>query len=94
VPHRLKPADALDVARRAGVTDRTRVSRAVQASLEEAGWLAADVEHAMQTATHAEAVQPPECWRLTGGTTTDGEPLTVDIDVQEAVVWIEGVSGA
>lgn len=47
----------------------------------------------MQTATDAEPIDPPECWRLMGGTTIDGEPLTVEIEVQEAFIRVERVSG-
>lgn len=60
--------------------------------MADGGWLAADVERAMRTATAAEPIEPPEGWRLSGGTTTDGDPLIVEIDVLEQVVRIEAVA--
>ena len=50
------------------------------------------VEHAMRTATGAESIEPPECWRLTGGTSLDGERLVVEIEIEESVVRVLSVT--
>ncbi|MBI3203454.1 MAG: hypothetical protein HYZ29_18090 [Myxococcales bacterium] len=57
-------------------------------------WTAADVERAIRNATAAEAFGPPECWRLTGGNTPDGEPAVIEIDVTDRIVRILSVARA
>lgn len=94
MPHRLTPAEALGAAQTAVVTDRTRVSDDAEDQMAESSWTAADVECAIRSATMAEAIHPPECWRLSGGRTIDGEPMAVEIEVRESVVRILGLARA
>lgn len=82
--HRLDPTEAIDAA-------RTDVAEDQMARLF---WTAADVERAIRNATAAEAIAPPECWRLAGGTTPDGEPAVIEIDVTDRFVRILSVARA
>lgn len=92
MPHRLDEARARDAARTAAITGRLRVSRRAESQLEDEGRPVPHVEHAMRTATGAESIEPPECWRLTGGTSLDGERLVVEIEIEESVVRVLSVT--